>query len=46
MYRGSAVRLDRYLGQEFKADSINPLNRLLNALNLINQRPEFLESYI
>ena len=33
----------RYLGQEFKADSMNPSNRLLKASN---QRPEFLESYI
>jgi hypothetical protein len=46
VYRGSAVKLDKYLGQEFKADSMNPLNRLLNASNLMNQRPEFLESYI
>ena len=36
----------RYFSQEFKADSINPSNRLLKAPNLANQRPEFFESYI
>ena len=45
VYRESAVRF-RYLGQEFKADSMNSSNRFLKSSNLTNQRPELLESYI
>jgi hypothetical protein len=44
-YKGSAVR-SYIFGQEFKADSMNPLNQVLKASNLTNQRPEAFESYI